>query len=402
MMAGNPQHDTNIPVNPPLPSLPSELIAEVMKACFSDALDHKERLFFINLRSVCGSWRATAFSTPDLWAGLSITLSDELHRVWRDTPADRSIVRWLDRAGDRPLTFKVIRPLATFPRRRETITINEKELVGQIYASALRGNRNWYRLHLPTMEEYYVPYAFLEQFDVYTDSAEVLSRSVGGPWKMLKHLQIDILLDWADIPRWRYEWPLQSHRLDFHAPALASLEVTFVGVDDCWGSQPIMSVSHNTLRKLVLFVRIENAVISAVGIVKNLPLLEDLTITLTISIAYTERLRNSPPIINANVKRLTLINYANSTFDVFTLPNLRHLSLRGLTPKHDNVKQLVSFLSRSECHQLQELSVHLRVPQFKPKSWRKHWAPAYEVMGLKEQSISEARGAIQEGTWAAV
>ncbi|KAH6915709.1 hypothetical protein BKA70DRAFT_1216052 [Coprinopsis sp. MPI-PUGE-AT-0042] len=328
-MIGKPQYGTNIPANPSLPSLPSELIAEVMKACFSDALDHKERLFFINLRSVCRSWRATAFSTPDLWAGLSITLSNGLHRVWRDTPADRSIVRWLDRAGDRPLTFKIIRPLATFHRGCEALTINEVELVRKVYASALRGNRNWYRLHLPTMEEDLLPSAFLEQFEAdrlaslqATDSVEESNDSVGGPWKTLKHLRIDLLLDCFDSEQ---ERPLASNRLDFHAPSLDSLDIVFTDMGDPWGF--------------------------------------------------------------LSTGRLTLINYANCTLDVVTLPNLRHLSLRSLAPKHDNVGQLVSFLSRSECHQLQELGIYLTIPLSQPESWRKYWAPAYEMMNLKEKSI---------------
>ncbi|KAH6915712.1 hypothetical protein BKA70DRAFT_468019 [Coprinopsis sp. MPI-PUGE-AT-0042] len=407
------KNGSNTPVKAFLPSLPSELIAEIMKACFSDALDHYERLFFISLRSVCRTWRSTAFSTPDLWAGLTITLNSELRRLWQEAAADRRILRWLDRAGDRPLTFKVIREsdpdyLTPIFRRREPLNVMEVVLMSEICASILSSGRNWYRIHLPSVEEDHVSSAFLERFNVdrghpllpQDPAGAQLNCSMQYPWKTLKHLQVSLLINWPDFRRSEKQWPLPSHGLGAQVPSLTSLEVVFVNSAHPSIFLPPrlgLKFSHNTLRKLVLSFSLDQEAAFSVGIIQNLPLLEDLTVAL----APTTISWRQTPITHTNVESLTLICYGNQFLDAFTLPNLSYLSLRHLIPKHYDVKLLVSFFSCSECQQLKTLSIHLNVPQFKPKSWRTLWAPAYEMMGLKEQSIREARGAIQEGVWTA-
>ncbi|KAH6910025.1 hypothetical protein BKA70DRAFT_1273283 [Coprinopsis sp. MPI-PUGE-AT-0042] len=416
MMAGKQQYDAHSPEKPSSPSLPSELIAEIMKSCFSDALDHKERLFFRNLRSVCRTWRNTAFSTPDLWAGLSVTLSSQLLSSWQNGAADRSIIRWLDRAGDRPLTFKVVReldcelPLASISRS-DALNPFEIELLRVLYAFILSKDRNWYRLQLPSLEKKYIPAAFLDPFDsdhIPSASGQELvnylsNHSSQHPWKTLKHFHVALFITWSGARRSEKQWPFPGHRLDAYAPSLSSLELALIDVPS-WGSVPsllAMRVSHDTLRRLVLSCRKGRVLPDAVQIIRDLPLLEDLSINTLLEITSSLD-EMAPPIAHSNIQKLTLIEYGNMALKYLHLRNLRHLSLQRLVPKNHDVTLLSSFFSRSQCHQLQELSIRLKVPQFKPGSWRKHWAPVYEMMGLKEGSIREAWGAIQEGTWIAL
>ncbi|KAH6910892.1 hypothetical protein BKA70DRAFT_1037857, partial [Coprinopsis sp. MPI-PUGE-AT-0042] len=58
----------------PISRLPPEIIALVLCASLSEwmPLGSGGRLRFIQLRSVCSSWRKIAFSTPELWQALSV------------------------------------------------------------------------------------------------------------------------------------------------------------------------------------------------------------------------------------------------------------------------------------------------------------------------------------------
>ncbi|KAH6915718.1 hypothetical protein BKA70DRAFT_1395512 [Coprinopsis sp. MPI-PUGE-AT-0042] len=89
----------------PIRKLPSELIAEILKACFPNPLSRNDLFSFLALRSVCSMWRETAFSTPELWNRLEITLERDTFKPRWDVAG--VILRWFDRAADLPLTFKV-------------------------------------------------------------------------------------------------------------------------------------------------------------------------------------------------------------------------------------------------------------------------------------------------------
>lgn len=86
-------------------------------------------------------WRTTAYSTPELWAGLSITLDDAFEKSWRDYGTDGGIIlRWLDRAGERPLTLKVlprIDPLASTLQGDFKLGLGEKCLLSSLDAFVL-------------------------------------------------------------------------------------------------------------------------------------------------------------------------------------------------------------------------------------------------------------------------
>jgi F-box-like len=142
-------------------SLPTELIAEIMNACFPDALDHEERLFFRNLRSVCRVWRSTAYLTPELWDRLSITVDDEFCWSWRQCGRDGGmILRWLDRAGDRPLTFKLLCKLytpASYPGLAFGAYMMKRSHLSALDAFVLWTDRNWSQLHLPSVEDHDAP-----------------------------------------------------------------------------------------------------------------------------------------------------------------------------------------------------------------------------------------------------
>lgn len=86
--------------------IPPEVIASILQFALGErrCIDRRGRIFFMQLRAVCSLWRATAFSTPDLWSALSLDL-DDTHATYPNTPTNR-VCGWFARAGSRFLRLE--------------------------------------------------------------------------------------------------------------------------------------------------------------------------------------------------------------------------------------------------------------------------------------------------------
>jgi F-box-like len=90
--------------------LPPEVIALVLRYALSSpdgvsggggrALGTADREYFAGLRSVCRLWRTTAFTTPDLWRYLSITLQFSFGFGASASHLANRLKGWFSRGGD--------------------------------------------------------------------------------------------------------------------------------------------------------------------------------------------------------------------------------------------------------------------------------------------------------------
>ncbi|KAH6899122.1 hypothetical protein BKA70DRAFT_740096 [Coprinopsis sp. MPI-PUGE-AT-0042] len=82
----------------PLRRFPNELVAQIIRSCLAESmlLDATDRKAFTILRCVCKQWRVVAFTSPELWRGLSAERADV-----RFTPEiAQRLTSWFNRAGE--------------------------------------------------------------------------------------------------------------------------------------------------------------------------------------------------------------------------------------------------------------------------------------------------------------
>ncbi|KAH6896207.1 hypothetical protein BKA70DRAFT_1530026 [Coprinopsis sp. MPI-PUGE-AT-0042] len=70
--------------------LPPELLLEIFTWYLQPPLDNPGRDRFMLLRSVCSTWRALSFSTPELWANLSVDTGDAIEDAFVNNLASYS------------------------------------------------------------------------------------------------------------------------------------------------------------------------------------------------------------------------------------------------------------------------------------------------------------------------
>ncbi|KAH6915717.1 hypothetical protein BKA70DRAFT_468062 [Coprinopsis sp. MPI-PUGE-AT-0042] len=389
------QHLPHTSINSPIHKLPTELIVEILKARFPDALNKGDRSCFLSLRSVCKMWREAAFTTPDLWDRLEITLGCETLTPRWDVAG--VISRWFDRAGDLPLTFKVTRGRYKYSPDHD-IQLNSMDIsiLQAIYTSVFPQSRNWHELHLPDIGA-----------DVLFGSSDEASAapSCNTPWGRLEHLTLPFMLP-SEGPAGE-EWPFPRRRLDKYAPALATLSVTVKPgqTRSPNGNRKLrIGLHHNHLRSLTVEIptALGFVVDAFLQLVPSLPGLR--TLKLKVSLDPVERIRlNVKPVISPDphfgIRSLSLTGSGIVTLKHLTLPNLRHLVIHELIPNTAVVDALLSLLSRSNC-ELRELHVHLSMSLLERSTWRKIWAPLCDVMGLQESLVREdGSGMVTEGAW---
>ncbi|KAH6902236.1 hypothetical protein BKA70DRAFT_1307457 [Coprinopsis sp. MPI-PUGE-AT-0042] len=77
------------------PCLPPELLGLIFREILPDDMGTDGRLQFQTLRMVCSKWRGTCFSTPHLWASLTLIPSDPILNSYADL-----LRAWFSKSGD--------------------------------------------------------------------------------------------------------------------------------------------------------------------------------------------------------------------------------------------------------------------------------------------------------------
>jgi hypothetical protein len=238
------------------------------------------------------------------------------------------------------------------------------------------------------------------------------TRPAQRPWKNLKHLQVTFLNDWGQ--KWRklaeggQQWPRPGYRLDELAPSLTSLKITFIEPLELeWGVNvspplvPPLRVSHNNLRRLALHIHRGAKHMNAIGIIQNLPLLEDLEVNIGKRLPGPTKPIVASLVAHNNIQRLTLIGCGSPMLNILLLPNLRYLTLRYPTPEEHDVAVLLRFFSRSQSLQLKELRIRIMYKS-NLDPWWNLWAAVHGKMGLREQvNRVDDQETVQEGVWTA-
>ncbi|KAJ7051430.1 hypothetical protein C8F01DRAFT_1376775 [Mycena amicta] len=102
----------------PIPSLPPNVLANIYLQCLPD-VDHlvfpDPRTAPLLIAQINREWRQTALQTPQLWTDINIT---------RDTDAGIELMRlWSTRAGDLPVTYRLLSSNATRARQLLEIAV---------------------------------------------------------------------------------------------------------------------------------------------------------------------------------------------------------------------------------------------------------------------------------------
>ncbi|KAG2016442.1 hypothetical protein CC2G_009610 [Coprinopsis cinerea AmutBmut pab1-1] len=214
----------------PLRRFPSELLAELFRACLPPILDEGGRERFLVLRSVCRAWREAAFSTPELWAGIKLRVYIPNARYWGK--GDTSIVPWRElrswfgRAGSTPLWllvhFEIDEKILTGGGGRRHSNPDVLEDVRRIF-QLLEEDRGWKGISITYGRICPAPFR-----NLFLDMMETISLAPVGtttslsPWRNLRSLHIPLTHRGPQRP----EVILWANNLESLSPHLSDLTLT--------------------------------------------------------------------------------------------------------------------------------------------------------------------------------
>ncbi|KAF7316610.1 hypothetical protein HMN09_00393500 [Mycena chlorophos] len=251
------------------------------------------------LTRVCGAWRRTALSLSELWCCIELDL---------DTPKlprqlGEILMTWFGRAGTRPLRLRI----TGYPGQQNPI--DELQPLLARYSSRLTE-------------------LVLDQ------TSEALIRSLdhwGLDFAVLEEITLSVA--------WGRDEIHSSFASIKNAPRLRSLELENVYIWKTW-----MPVPWKGLRTLSSMASTD--VDECVVALKNLPLLEEMVVSLTPDTeAYWGKVRHT------NLQRLTVFYEKTRDFNrllaSIVLPSLRKLELHGNASKPFSAQKMADFLERS-------------------------------------------------------
>ncbi|KAH6906997.1 hypothetical protein BKA70DRAFT_382476 [Coprinopsis sp. MPI-PUGE-AT-0042] len=120
----------------PLRRFPNELVAQIIRSCLPELmlLDATDRKAFTILRCVCKQWRVVAFTSPELWRGLSAEWADV-----KSTPEiAQRLTSWFNRAGEHlPLKLDL-----------HYGSLSDEQAVNALISLLMEPSRSWVHLSL--------------------------------------------------------------------------------------------------------------------------------------------------------------------------------------------------------------------------------------------------------------
>ncbi|EAU91734.1 hypothetical protein CC1G_04502 [Coprinopsis cinerea okayama7 len=354
----------------PLRRLPSELVAEVVKASLSPLVhDHDQRRHFMTLRCISRLWRQVSYDTPSLWASLTLSEDDFLRKEQGALPSSSlpSRVRtWFDRAADVPTSLYIFadyryQPDFDWGAYESTVLLAAED-------------RNWATVRLSKENGMSEVLAAKLVLRAHTSSYR--------PWRNLKELKIPFdVIGHGTASRGKMFWPVPDIPLDIFLPSLSILSLEIIS--SVIHANAIISHKGITCLEVIVHHVIPSLLEDFIPNLKFLPSLKKiqyslagpLSVSLAMSLGlyyiYPER---SGRVVHEGVESLTVSTDGLMVLHYLNLPALRILELPGARYINDRAIEytdlvyLEEFLEQSRCT-IQHLSLHRLY--FSPKELRR-------------------------------